>query len=311
MEIDRKVYNIVVISDDNFVQHTGVMLTSLFCQNKEKRFCVFYLTTNISNINKDLLNEVCRGYNVSIEYCICSQDRITNLSYGSWSSIIYLKLMIPIVLPRQVERCLFIDGDIIVHDDIGPLYDMEMDGYVLAAVEDNPDGELHKKRLGLSSMDVYINSGVFLCDLNAWRTMQSSKDIIEFAHSIAGKIINEQDVIACYFRGKILLLPIRWNMVTHFFLQKPKIYDKYLNDLSTARKNPGIIHFCAPIKPWFRDCDHPYGYLYRRYLAQTPWSTFKFPVYEHLTLIQKINKYIKIILNNLGLRKDDMIYSLK
>ena len=300
------IYNIVIVADNGYIQHSAVMLCSLFESNKDKRFHIFLFTTDISKENESRLTKLISKYSNELDIKRILLDGISDLPVGMWTTFMYLKLFMPLELPADVERCLFLDGDMIIHDDIEALYQWNLNGKVIAAAEDNPDGELHKKRLGLQSHDVYINSGVMVCDIKAWRAMEVERPIFDYTRLIASMIMNEQDVIAKYFVGKIDILPIRWNMVTHYFLRVPKIYDKYLPTLSDARKHPGIIHFCAPIKPWFKDCNHPYGYLYRRYIKRTSWAQYQFPVYEHLTARQKFNKICKTIINRIGIYKDPM-----
>lgn len=178
----------------------------------------------------------------------------------------------------------------IVHDDIKPLYSWNLEDKVIAAAEDIPDCLSFKSRLGLEPSDVCINSGVMVCDLIKWRKIEHALPIMEYASKIIGKIVNEQDVLACYFQNKIALLPIRWNMTTFYFFRSPKIFDKYLPELHVSKCNPGIIHFAAPIKPWFKDCQHPYRWSYKKYLKLTPWKGSRFPIFEQLTLWGRIKK---------------------
>ena len=113
-----------------------------------------------------------------------------------------------------------------------------------------------------------------VCDLLQWRAMELQRPIFEFVRTVADKINNEQDVIAMYFKGKITSLPIKWNMTTFYFRRQPKIFNKYLPQLIDARKAPGIIHFACPIKPWFRDCQHPYKILYKRSRCTFPGAVY-------------------------------------
>lgn len=300
------IYNIVIVANDGYIQHSAVMLCSLFGTNKNKRFRIFLFTTDITQDNEQKLNDLVSNYNSELVVRRISLDGISDLPVGMWVTFMYLKLFIPTELPSDVDRCLFLDSDMIIHDDIDTLYNWDLKNNVLAAAEDNPDGEQHKERLGLTTKDVYINSGVMVCDIAAWREMETHRPIFDYARSIASMIMNEQDVIAKYFVGKINILPIRWNMVTHYFLRKPKIYDKYLSQLSESRKHPGIIHFCAPIKPWFKDCNHPYGYTYNKFLNKTRWCEYKYPFFENLTTAKRMKKKIRALLNKLYIIRDDM-----
>lgn len=300
-------YNIVCVSDEGYAQHAAVMLCSLFEKNRHKTFAIHFFTTNLSKKLQDRLTQLCKNYKASISFTICPTEHISDLPIGQWNIIMYLKLFIPQILHTSADRCLFLDVDIIINADITELYNINLENNILAAAEDIPDCILHKQRIGLSQNDLYINSGVMVCDLKKWRMLEYSQPIFNFTRSVAAKIQNEQDVIAMYFKDKIKALPIRWNMVTFYFMRKPKIFSQYLPQLKEAKRNPGIIHFACPIKPWFRDCNHPFGYLYRQYLQLTPWydAHQRFPVFERLTLRQRFNKHIKNILNDIGILKYD------
>ena len=46
-------YNILCATDDNYVPYCGIMLTSLFENNKEADINVYILTENLNDINKE------------------------------------------------------------------------------------------------------------------------------------------------------------------------------------------------------------------------------------------------------------------
>lgn len=299
-------YNIVIVSNEEYIQHAAVMLTSLFCTNKDKHFIVYLLTDGITKKIMSKLQTVCATHGAELKVITCGIDNLGDFPVGQWQPIMYFKLLIPQLLPATEDRCLFLDVDMIIHDDITTLYHWNLQDKVIAAAEDMPDCIIFKPRLGLKDTDICINSGVMVCDLEKWRQMEQEQPIMKYAISIIHKIVNEQDVIACYFKDKIALLPIRWNMTTFYFNRRPKIFAKYLHELDRAKKYPGIIHFAAPIKPWFKDCQHPYRKLYKLYLRLTPWRGYKFPIYEQLSKWGRIKKTIRNWLNRNGLMKDSI-----
>lgn len=300
-------YNIVCVADEGYAQHTAVMLCSLFEKNKDKSFRVFLFTDSMKEATIEKLQVLCKRYHSHIEVISITDDGIKDLPIGQWTTMMYYKLFIPTILPKDINRCLFLDVDMVINDDIGPLYNWDLHSSIIAAAEDIPDCIAIKARLGLSQEDIYINSGVMVCDLVKWRKMEELKPIFDFVRSVSGRIINEQDVLALYFKNLMSLLPIRWNMVTFYYFRKPKIFPKYLSDLAKSKKDPGIIHFAAPIKPWFRDCQHPFKSLYRYYLIKTEWgNSIRFPYWEKLTKKQRVNKTIKNFLNRYGFMKDPL-----
>lgn len=297
-------YNIVIVSNEGYIQHAAVMLVSLFTMNKDKHFVIYLLTDGITNATEDKLREVCDAHQADLKVIKCGIDNLGDFPVGQWQPIMYFKLLIPQLLPSTEKRCLFLDVDMVVHDDITSLYEWNLGDKVIAAAEDMPDCVAFKPRLGLKDTDLCINSGVMVCDLEKWRLMEQKQPIMAYATNIISIIVNEQDVIACYFKDKIALLPIRWNMTTFYFNRCPKIFSKYLHGLDWAKKYPGIIHFAAPIKPWFKDCQHPYRKLYKQYLKLTPWRNYQFPIYEQLSKWGRIKKTMRNWLNRNGMMKD-------
>ena len=297
-------YNIVIVSNEGYIQHAAVMLVSLFTMNKDKHFVIYLLTDGITKETMSKLQTVCVTHGAELKVITCGIDNLGDFPVGQWNPIMYFKLLIPQLLPATEKRCLFLDVDMIVHDDITALYHWNLQDKVIAAAEDMPDCITFKPRLGLKDTDFCINSGVMVCDLEKWRQMEHKQPIMDYATAKMQIILNEQDVIACYFKDKIALLPIRWNMTTFYFNRCPKIFSKYLHGLDWAKKYPGIIHFAAPIKPWFKDCQHPYRKLYKQYLKLTPWRNYQFPIYEQLSKWGRIKKTMRNWLNRNGMMKD-------
>lgn len=301
----NKIYNIVCVSNENYIQHTSVMLCSLFENNTTKNFHIYLFTTDIKTETKRKLQSLCKQYYATLTHTTCSTKEFSYLPIGQWNTIMYFKLLIPQLLPSNIDRCLFLDVDMIINADIMPLYNIDLNNAIIAAAEDIPDCIKYKQRLGLNKADTYINSGVIVCDLSKWRDFEKKKPIIDFTKSVSNIITNEQDVIALYFKGNIKILPIKWNMTTFYFMRKPKIFKKYLPQLKEARKHPSIIHFACPIKPWFKDCQHPYKRLYKFYLKKTPWKNYKFPIFENMTSWGRIKRNVRNFMNKINILQDN------
>lgn len=310
-------YNIVCIADEAYAQHTAVMLTSLFYQNPHKIFRIFLMTNSMTMETKEKLKHVvkCHG-----ELHILEDDythsEITMLksetSTKSWNPIMYLKLLILQKIPNYVDRFLFLDVDIIINHDIDELYNTNLNGFTLAACDDYKYQQSHKDRLGLRDIEKYINSGVMVVDLNAWREKEKLYPMINFLKDYKEKLNNDQDGFAVYFRGEIKLLPNKWNVTNFYFEKEPRILNKYLSEVNEVRSHPFILHFCEPIKPWFADCKHPYRYLYKKFLMQTPWSNYRFPYFISPMSVKFWKNELKYWLNKYGIRQDSMaLVSLK
>lgn len=304
-------FNVVIVSNNAYVQHGAVMLTSLFETNRDSSFRIFLLTDGISDENYSHLNSLCVSYGNSLEVHVPENELknvngldISKLPTAKWSKMMYYKLFMPNVLPADVERCLFLDVDMVVVDDIKPLYNIKFAGStIIAAVEDVVSCVPRKEALGLSPEDYYINSGVMVCNVSAWRKEEAERPIFDFVLHWSKRAINEQDDLAVYMKGRIQLLPLRWNMVACNYLRKKFVFPKYYDELTDARRNPAIHHFCTLIQPWYADSPHPYRSLYKKYLKMYGEITgcqinLKFPYKQPpMPLWKKIRQKISCLFN--------------
>ena len=304
-------YNVVCIANDDYAQHAGVMLSSLLAHTS----CpcqIFLLTDSLTNNNKKRLEDIVKQHSESTISFIENKSTEWNFSEFSigenikkWNPIMYMKLFLPSLLPNTIDRVLFLDVDLVINTDIKPLYEMDLSKCIIAAAEDWKYSYFHKERLNLPPEAHYINSGVMLVNLNQWRKLNQQFPIKQFMIDNKESIINDQDAFALYFQDKIQYISQQWNVTTYYFERKPRIYEKYLPLVNNIRKNPYIIHFCEPIKPWFKECRHPYRKLYKKYLKQTPWRNYKFPSCG-LHFGKPAWRYVvKHWLNQCNLRHDD------
>lgn len=302
-------YNIVCISDEIYAQHTAVMLTSLFYTNKERAFRVFVLTQGLSKETIARLESIIpKSSNLIVITKTNEELPITTnnneLGGKSWNPIMYLKLFMPKIVGEEIHRLLFLDVDMVINANIDSLYNVEFNGVIMGA-EDWKYCDRHKSRLGLDKKDMYINSGVMVVDIDKWREYEKEKPMCIYLDIYKELIKNDQDAFALYFKGKIEYISQQWNVTTYYFERKPRIFDKYLPILEELRTNPFIIHYCEPIKPWFKECRHPYRFLYKKYLKQTPWHNYKFPSCGTHFGKPAWRYLIKHWLNILDMRHDD------
>ena len=302
--------NIVFITDDNYCQHAAVMLESLLQTNGECQFVFYCLSFSLKLGNKEKLSAICnKGSKIIFIEIKDDLGFLKKLETGAdikqWNPIMYLKCFMHLLLPISVDRLLFLDVDMVINHDIGELYKIDLKENIIAGVEDWKYSYLHKRRIGLDENGNYINSGVMIIDVTKWRDLEEKCRMENFLLANKDIIINDQDALALYFKDKIAYIDQRWNVTSYWFEKKPRILDKYLGQLDDIRRNPYIIHFCEPIKPWFKECRHPYAYLYKKYLRLTPWSNYLYPTCGSHFGKPAWRYLVKQWLNDIGLRNDD------
>jgi lipopolysaccharide biosynthesis glycosyltransferase len=135
-----------------------------------------------------------------------------------------------------------------VLDDLGPIWDLDLDGGVLGAVLDErldtyiKMGESSLAGPPLPRVRDYFNAGVLLIDLAKWREKRIPENALEYLEQCPHSVYMDQDALNAACDGLWKKLDPRWNYY-QIDLEKP------VSDL-TAAERPGIFHFHGCLKPW-------------------------------------------------------------
>lgn len=165
------------------------------------------------------------------------------------------RLLIPrIARELNIDKCIYLDSDMVVEGDISELFDVDLDGFCIGGVKDpcpcNTTPEL-RELLEVSDLRDYINAGVLLFNVREIERNGLSEKL-EVAGHRTDYPSNDQDAINSVFHNRIKLLSLRFNVIAPFLYDRRIINEsKYRNgDLIEARKNPLIIHYIGSRKPW-------------------------------------------------------------
>ncbi|HBJ33235.1 MAG TPA: hypothetical protein DDZ51_00430 [Planctomycetaceae bacterium] len=179
--------------------------------------------------------------------------KLTNLPVsGHVSLATYFRLLIPELLPPDVRKCIYLDSDILVLRSLRELQDTELNGAPFAATfQATHDGSAY---LRLPPGAPYLNAGILVLDLNAWREAKLSRKLIDFGLQQEHGALQswDQDILAKYFVGNWRRLPVEWNVTHHYFFESAI-------GVRQPPPEPAIVHFSGMQKPWEPDATHPYA----------------------------------------------------
>lgn len=146
------------------------------------------------------------------------------------------RLYIPDMI--KADKCIYLDSDIIVLDDIQKLWDIDIKyiGGVLDPLAVYQAGKNNLKHK-------YINSGVMVLNLKNLRKINYWERIHNAQANAKNLSLVDQDTINIAFTDLIENLPEEWNVYS-------KIYAQTTKEMLKARENPSIIHWCGSQKPW-------------------------------------------------------------
>lgn len=271
--------HIAVSTDTTYLRHTAVMLTSLLENNKGIQAEIHLIGVDLDSIELERFRNTIALYHQTLHYYPMSASSLEGLPKGTHSyitSATWCRLFLQDILPAYVDKVLYLDGDIIVTGDIKHMYDTPLGDNLIAAVSDEVNGYAeYYQNLGLPQDHTYVNAGVLLINLDAWRRKDIKKSALEYLSSAKTAVLPnaDQDIINILCAGSILLLPLRYNLQDALMRRKvPYIRPEVEAQIDREVADGRIFHFSCVKKPWQFRCIHPLRREYYRYLEKTEWK---------------------------------------
>lgn len=256
-------------SNDCFAPYMAVTVKSLIESSSScNNYDLLILTSDISSENKKRIQSLIGARtNFSIRFVEPSRllSDFTPYLHGHFGHLeTYYRLILYELLPLY-NKILYLDSDMAVCSDVAELFNEDVEGYLLAACHDadtaglyngfQPDRRKYSDEiLKLKEPYQYFQAGTILFNLAAFRKTFEIKEILDFASG--GKWqLQDQDVLNKLCEGHVRYVDMAWNvMVDYNGIRIKKIIGRapqWLNRMyMEARKNPKIIHYAGPEKPW-------------------------------------------------------------
>ena len=259
---ETNIINIAYILDDKYVIPTCVSMTSVIANKNESTTCNFYLITNeLSDSSVELFKKFASD-TVFINIINVELNDLKNIhkfsekSYCVATESALLKFKIPSYLPN-VQKVLYMDGDIIVRTDLSQLYNTDISNFYLAAIEDS--GTLYSKNPIVLKFKKYFNSGVMLLNLDLLRKEQKEQTLIDTKKNSTDSSLMDQNIFNEVLGSKVTYLTLRYNCLfvnliraSHKFNIKDlnHKYNENFSSLNELAKEAYIVHYSSKDKPW-------------------------------------------------------------
>ena len=242
---------IVLVGDQAYQEQISTTIKSILYYNKNVKIYVF---------NQGLSDEWFRDFNdlaeqLDSELVNISLDQVTIspewLTQDHISSAAYARYFIPQFVAE--ERVLYLDSDLVVNRDLQPLFDIPLEGKLVAAVGD--------------AGGYGFNSGVLLIDNRAWKEKQLQETFIKETDRIMGLVQSGQMED---FNGDQTVLN---HVLAQDWLPLDKIYNLQVghdlvafysgwNGHFELDQEPLIIHYTTFRKPWNSEVSYRYRQLW-------------------------------------------------
>ena len=243
--------NVAFAIDNKYPVFTMIMMSSILDNNKSCENYTFYIIeNNLSKRNKNKMAKFIKNRNQTIEFIHFDTKVIDRGDYLFGFSkritpIAIARIFIPNLLPQNLDKVLYLDGDMLATTDIKPLYDTDLGKYTVGMCKNIIDVSYKSHTFKEGE---YYNSGLILINPDKWRKENTTDKMIKYLNDNRKLFLYkknsdtymypDQDLINIILENKILKLDNRWNnQVLREKIMSPECKD-------------GIYHYIARVKPW-------------------------------------------------------------
>lgn len=261
MKKNKHLVSVVFITDTGYLMPTWVAARSLVeSKDVDTELVIYIIGDQLNQEDKEKLHLIIHGIE-GVSIIIIDVDSSKDLEgkvdkdvLKCWSPATLYKFLLCEVLPRYLNKVIYLDGDMIIRKDLSVLYETELEGSILGAVRDTfYDNIAHEKRMDLPGQ--YFNTGCLLLDLDKMRDEHISEKLLETKTNRPSLGLADQDTYNEVCRGRVKILSCRYNFYITSFLMNENIngFRKYTvcpyNTRSQMISDIAIIHMIH-YRPW-------------------------------------------------------------
>lgn len=318
----RQPINVVLLTDQKYANLTAIAIASLVTafeksgSRSDYALAVHVVCIEVDAAGKALMARAAHGDREGTEVSFASVDHVLpGNPQGKlrWVQLVSLKIHLPDILPN-LDRVIFLDSDIVVVEDITPLWNSDLEGHWMGVVPcllDDPRG--------LKNYDIFkikfnhvaepINAGIMLFDLARMRALGVTATLDAWQREHLGEMkLPEQEAISVNYPRQWKVLPHAWNFrpygEPYWTAASWEEFRKYL------RIKPAIVHFQGNVRPFDLKINLPYYEDWRRcyrrvnpdgVLDRKTLGYFQFVFFEYPDVMCKVSNLLPRGLLRFGL----------
>jgi len=271
--------NVVYSANDKYAPYLGISIFSLLKTNYHDfdNINIYVISNNILEKNIEKINSIIDRFSGTNMFIIPMKDiESLNNKNSDLDIAAYNRLFLGSLINKDnIEKFLYIDSDTIILGSLKNLWDLDINNYQVAGVQDLGGGSY--PWFNPFNSDKYLNSGVLLINFREWKKLEGK--FIEFIENTPdiNSILHDQGVINGVIKDNAkLIVDLKYNVMNIDFNMykkelsffKPKtFYNQKI--VENALKNPIIFHG----KLWYKDFDFKelLG-IYKKYVKLSPFE---------------------------------------
>ncbi|MDY7580017.1 glycosyltransferase [Herbaspirillum sp. RTI4] len=259
--------------DAHYFRGMAVNIASIIVNNPGRAFVFHVFSFTVSDADRSRLAVLAEQYGVAIHVTAVDPDIFSEFTkfprFGHYTQAIFTRLIIPKAMEGITTRVLYVDADILCMGKIDELAQIDIDGYVLAAVPDDKEttGKIQSAALQLVHK-AYFNSGVLYINVDRWIAEDITRKVMQTAVQTELPLsFPDQDALNIVLDGQIAFLEDKWNFRYNM------IHDCMAGQPQLRNVDAAVfLHFTSRVKPWHDWSLHDARALFLRYQVLSPWA---------------------------------------
>lgn len=248
--------NILITINQKYIEQLQVLLKSIECSNPTEKFNIYILHKSLTKEDETKIKSKINTEQFYIKLIEIPKNEIEHFPVYEkrYPVEIYFRIFSTKYLPKDIDRILYLDTDIVVINSIKELYNMDFeDNYFIATTHIKKIlHKFHEIRLSMPKENVYMNTGVLLINLKELRKIDIEKEVDEFIERNKRKLmLPDQDILSTLYGDKVKLInEVKYNLGERSFNLHNLYQEENKIDLEWVKKNSIIIHYYGRNKPW-------------------------------------------------------------
>ena len=252
------VYHIGFGINAEYAKYAGVLMTNIVLTHIGQEICFHIACDGLHEEDIKRFNQFTILYrNVKIFLYDASEvlDNLNSISSKAAPRLHragLLRIFLPVFVPKDVDRLLYMDVDMLCLERLDELWKIDMHGMAVGATKSDSSTEKQKN----------MNSGLLLFDVPLWNSRNLTNKVITCYQKYSEKMLGiEEDALNTVLKGDFLELSDKFSLLIE--VNNPLKIN--IGDDTVA------LHFIKEAKPWTKGCI-PYIFdIYWRYVRQSLW----------------------------------------
>ncbi len=292
----KKYLNIVLTGDKNYVHPLGVLMVSVLENlHPDYKARFFMFVSDFSPHDEAQLNKLKRKYDCDIIYYdmanyahVFNNIDVSTFKLQYISLATYYRLLMLDILPDDVDKCFYIDGDMIVGSDLSGIYE-QCDSSTLACVvaEILAMTNKHTTLAHLKSWQEfaplnngqtpYFNAGFMLLNIHEAKRLNLFQAAFDFLRAHPNPPYADQDtlnaIIGQRHGDRVCFLPPQYNVFCDIDYSPEYNVSVYSQQqIKDSFSAPAVYHYAGGNKPWRTNNVKHFYDIWWHYARKSPWK---------------------------------------